>query len=78
MNNPDPNHGAQQYDQLYGYTTHSPARLATQPSEITTLTSFPLHTNAGAGADYAPTGYEHIYRYQPAPTAYYHHAAGGQ
>ncbi|KAI6183434.1 BHLH domain-containing protein [Aphelenchoides bicaudatus] len=78
MNNPDPNHGgSQQYDQLYGYTTHSPARLATQTSEITTLTSFPLHTNFGAAGDYV-SGYENIYRHhQGTPTAYYHHAAAG-
>lgn len=72
MNNSDPNHPQQQQYEIYGYTTHSPARLTAQPAEITTLTSFPLHTNAGGNNDYSQNSYDHLYRYQPA--TYYHHA----
>jgi hypothetical protein len=65
MNNPDPNH-PQQYESIYGYSNHSPARITAQQSEITTL--FPVHSaNTGAG-DY--TGYNDVYTYRP--SAYYH------
>lgn len=73
MNNPDPNHSQQQqYDSLYGYATHSPARLSAQPSEITTLTAFPIH--AASAGDYS-TSYDNIYGYRP--SAYYHPVASG-
>lgn len=70
MNNSDPNHSQQQYESIYGYSTHSPARISGQPSEITTLTAFPIHANTG---DYS--GYNNLYEYRPA-TAYYHQVAG--
>jgi hypothetical protein len=67
MNNQDPNQQQYDHQQLYGYTTHSPARLVNS-ADITTLTAFPTDYATAAAA-----GYD-LYRYPQ--TAYYHTGGG--